>query len=182
MRARDNALDVIEDNEANRRKGWQRISLFAVYFRPSVMEMVGLGQAFKDALNAPNRSAKAYFGFYPFAWKPNWKQSFDALRNNGHPFVAPILQTLILPQAPRQVLDWVDKVVSWDFERIIACHFDSPITASPYQFRQAFSFLRKKHELVEVESQNIVEEDSRFIRELEENLVKRGIATPVRND
>jgi hypothetical protein len=178
--ARDNALDVIVDNEANRRKGWQRISLFAVYFSPSALKTIGLKQAFKDAWNAPNHSAKAYFGFFPFEWKPNWKQSFDAMRNNGHPFVAPILQTLILPQAPRQVLDWVDKVASWNFERIIACHFDSPIKANSYKFRQAFNFLRKKDELVEA-GQNIVKEDSRFIRELEENLVKRGIATPARN-
>jgi hypothetical protein len=41
--ARDNAFEVVEDTEANRRKGWQRISLFALYFGPSRLETIGLG-------------------------------------------------------------------------------------------------------------------------------------------
>jgi Domain of unknown function (DUF4336) len=36
--ARDNAFAIVEDNEANRCQGWQRISLFAVYFRPSALD------------------------------------------------------------------------------------------------------------------------------------------------
>ncbi len=180
--ARDNALEVIEDNEANRRKGWQRICLFVVYFRPNALEMTRLGQVFSDALKAPDRSKKAYFGLFPFRWQENWKQSFDILRGNGRPFVAPILQILILPQAPTQVLNWADKVASWDFQRIISCHFDSPIEASPRQFRQAFAFLEKEafvsEDIFTSESQPLLEEDFRFIKELEAGLIKRGIATP----
>ncbi|KAB8317012.1 DUF4336 domain-containing protein [Tolypothrix campylonemoides VB511288] len=174
--ARDNALEVIEDNQANRRKGWQRICLFAIYFRPSALEMSKLAQVFRDAFKAPDKSPKAYFGLFPFEWKENWKQSFDTLRGRGRPFVAPILQTLILPQAPTQVLNWADKVATWDFGQIISCHFDSPIPTSPHEFRQAFAFLEKNH--LESESQRLLEEDLRFIRELEANLIRRGIATP----
>ncbi|MFH7029685.1 MAG: DUF4336 domain-containing protein [Heteroscytonema crispum UTEX LB 1556] len=177
--ARDNALEAIEDLEANRRKGWQRISLFAIYFRPNALEAIALGQAFRDILKAPDRSAKAYFGLFPFRWKDNWQQSFDALGGQGRPFVAPILQILILPQAPTQVLDWVNKVATWDFQRIIPCHFDSPIEAFPNQFRQAFTFLEKKSS--ESPSQPLLEEDFRFIRELEADLIRRGIATPTKN-
>lgn len=178
--ARDNALDVVEDNPANRRKGWQRISLFAIYFRPSALEMIGLLQAFRNALKAPNRSRKAYFGLFPFRWKDDWKQSFDALRGGGRLFVAPILQTLILNQAPSQVLDWADKVALWGFQRIISCHFDSPIEASPHQFRQAFTFLEKKLFVSQDASGNqpLTEKDFEFIRELEKELVRRGIASP----
>jgi hypothetical protein len=175
--ARENALQVIEDNEANRRQGWQRISLFAIYFRPSALEVTGLGDSLSDAAKAPDHSKKAYFGLYPFRWQPNWQQSFHALSGNGRPFVAPILQTLILPQGPRQVLDWADKVATWDFQQIIPCHFDAPITASPNQFRQAFSFLEKQSSTSK-ESQPLLEEDCKFIQELEANLLKRGIATP----
>ncbi|BAY43486.1 hypothetical protein SAMD00079811_10660 [Scytonema sp. HK-05] len=181
--ARENAVEVIEDNEANRRKGWQRISLFAIYLRPSVLETAGVGQTLRDALKAPNRSPKAYFGLFPFRWKENWHQSFDALRGNGRPFVAPILQTLILPQAPTQVLNWADKVATWDFGRIISCHFDSPIQTSPHEFRQAFAFLEKNsgtENLSRSLNQPLLEEDLRFIRELEANLIQRGIATPPR--
>lgn len=179
--ARDNALEAIKDNQANRRKGWQRISLFSIYFRPSTLETIGLAQTFRDATKAPEKSPKAYFGLFPFRWKENWKQSFDALRGNGRPFVAPILQTLILPQAPTQVLNWVNKVATWDFGRIISCHFDSPIQTSPYEFRQAFAFLEKtsgSEDLSRSPSQPLLEEDLRFIRELEANLIRRGIATP----
>lgn len=176
--ARDHALETIQDNPVNRRKGWQRISLFAMYFRPSALEMTKLGQMFRDAFKAPQRSLKAYFGLFPFRWQANWQESFAALRGNGRPFVAPILQILILPQAPRQVIDWADKVATWDFRQIIACHFDSPILANPKQFRQAFSFLEKQPAI----SSNppLLEADMKFIRELEANLAKRGIAKPAK--
>jgi hypothetical protein len=182
--ARDNAFDVVEDSEANRDKGWQRISLFALYFRPSTLETMGLFQAFRDALKAPDRSKKAYFGLFPFRWKTDWQPSFHALRGGGRPFVAPILQTFIFNQAPRDVLDWADKVAKWYFQQIIPCHFDSPIEVDPHQFRQAFSFLEKKpsigENLLESGSQPLLEEDLEFIRKLEENLTKRGITSPPR--
>lgn len=182
--ARDSALDVVEDSPANRRKGWQRISLFAIYFRPSALEMVELGQMFRDVLKAPNRSRKAYFGLFPFRWKDSWQQSFDALRGGGRLFVAPILQTLILNQAPRQVINWANKVANWDFQRIISCHFDSPVDASAYQFRQAFSFLENKPPVSEylfgTKTQPLPKEDFEFIKEIEEKLLKQGIATPAK--
>lgn len=177
--ARDNALDVVFDTTANRRKGWQRISLFTFYFRPSALEMIGLGQAFRDALKAPDRSKKAYFGLFPFKWKDDWKQSFDALRGGGRLFVAPILQTLILKQAPSQVLDWADKVALWGFQRIIPCHCDSPIEVGSHQFRQAFAFLETKPSAsLDVSGSQLPEEDFEFVKELEKELIKRGIASP----
>ncbi|MBW4586916.1 DUF4336 domain-containing protein [Aetokthonos hydrillicola Thurmond2011] len=184
--ARDSALQVIDDNEANRRKGWERISLFANYFRPSAMETIGLGSLFRNAKRSPDRSAKAYFGLFPFRWKDNWQESFNALRGYGRPFVAPILQTLIFPQAPTRVLRWVDKISSWDFERIIPCHFDAPIEANPSQFRHAFAFLDKKSSSYvnpfATRSYLLPEEDFKFIKELEASLIRFGIVTPPREN
>lgn len=180
--ARDNALDVVEDNPVSRRKGWQRISLFAFYFRPSALQTIKLGQAFRDALKAPSHSRKAYFGLFPFKWKDNWKQSFDALRGDGRPFVAPILQRLILNQAPSQTLEWADQVAKWDFQQIVPCHFDSPVEADPRQFRQAFAFLEKQPSRAQDSfgsgSKPLPQEDFEFIRELEESLTKRGVTQP----
>jgi hypothetical protein len=178
--ARDNAAEAIADNQENRCKGWKRISLFAIYFRPSAVKTKNLAQVLKDAFKAPERSKKAYFGIYPFQWQENWEQSFDALRSNGRPFVAPILQTLIFPQAPAQVLRWADKIATWDFQQIISCHFDSPIAATPHQFRQAFSFLEKNSSQTQDSSlsQFFPEEDLQFIKQLEAKLIKWGIATP----
>lgn len=141
--AKDDTFHKVEDTEISRRRGWQRISLFSFYFRPSVLDTIELGDAVRESWQAPDRSKKAYFGVYPFKWKPNWQETFEALSRNGQLFVAPILQTLILNRAPEETLNWANQVSQWDFNRIIPCHFDSPIIATPEQFRQAFSFLEQ---------------------------------------
>lgn len=182
--AKEKASDIVADNQANRRKGWQRISLFALYFRPSVLEVIKWGKVFRDALKAPERSKKAYFGLFPFKWYPDWQRSFDALRGNGRLFVAPILQTLILNRAPRETIDWANKVASWDFQWIIPCHFDSPIQAQPQQFRQAFSFLEKQPAvsagLFSSNSYPLPEEDFKLLKEIDEGLNKSGIVPPAK--
>ncbi|MBF2066019.1 MAG: DUF4336 domain-containing protein [Calothrix sp. C42_A2020_038] len=178
--AKENGYDVVTDNKTNRRKGWQRIALFAIYFRPSALETVGLWQALRDAVKAVDKSKKAYFGLFPFRWKDNWQDSFNALRAYGRPFVAPILQTLILPQAPQQVLDWADKIATWDFGRIISCHFDSPIPTTPHEFRNCFAFLEKNSDVSKAfgcTNEPLIEDDFKFIKQLEANLIRRGIAT-----
>jgi hypothetical protein len=174
--ARDGAWEAIEDTEANRCKGWQRISLFAAYFRPAALETIGVGPLLREALKAPDRSIKAYFGLFPFRWQENWQQSFQALRGGGRPLVAPILQTLILPQAPQQVIDWVERVATWDFGRIVPCHFEAPVEASPHQFRQAFAFLEGLSGSV---NQPLPQEDLIFIKNLEAELLRRGITKPL---
>ncbi|MFB8791305.1 MAG: DUF4336 domain-containing protein [Potamolinea sp.] len=177
--AKDDVFDVVEDSESSRRKGWQRISLFAFYFQPSALEVVEMGRSLRDAMKAPIRSKKAYFGWFPFKWKQEWQQSFDVLRGGGRLFVAPILQTLILNRAPSETLEWADKVASWDFQRIVPCHFDSPIEALPRQFREAFAFLEKQpfvgEGLKESDNQSLSEEDFRLLREIDQKLTKSGI-------
>jgi hypothetical protein len=62
--AKDQAFDMIADTPANRLKGWQRVTLFALYFSPSVLEVPTWSQVWRDAKKAPERSRKAYFGFF----------------------------------------------------------------------------------------------------------------------
>lgn len=174
--ARENAFETVSDTEANRRKGWQRISLFAFYFRPSVLATIPLSSAFRDAIKAPDRSRKAYYGLYPFKWKPDWQRSFEALQGGGRLFVAPILQTLILNRAPRETIDWADKIANWNFQRIIPCHFSAPIEANPRQFRQAFSFLEK----FGIANQLLPQEDFELLREIDDKLNKTGITPPAK--
>ncbi len=183
--AKDNASDMVADNQANRRKGWQRISLFTLYFQPRVLEVRGWGQVFRNAVKAPDRSKKAYFGLFPFKWNSEWKQSFDALRGDGRLFVAPILQTLILNRTPRETITWANRVASWDFHRIVPCHFDSPIEAGPQQFRQAFSFLEKQPavncSLFKSSNYPLPEEDFKLLRVLDKGLNKFGIVPPAKD-
>jgi hypothetical protein len=177
--AKDNVTDGIEDTIANRIKGWQRISLFGFYFRPSALDIVALPQAVRDAKRAGDRTRKAYFGLYPFAWKPDWQRSFEALRGNGRPFVAPILQQLILNRAPQETLDWAYQVASWNFQRIIPSHFDAPIAAGPQQFLSAFAFLKQQPATeASVNGGMLPDADFELLKELEQGLVKLGITPP----
>lgn len=173
--ARDAVTEPIVDTPAHRRKGWQRIALFAFYFRPSLLEVVTFGSMLRQSLQAPDRSRKAYFGLYPFQWKEGWEQSFEALRGEGRLFVAPILQTLILNRAPKDTLAWVDRVAHWEFQRIIPCHLEAPIHAGPSQFKQAFAFLEKG---LYGGIKPLPEADFALLREIEATLTKRGITPP----
>jgi hypothetical protein len=180
--ARDSELDAIEDTPANRRKGWQRIALFAFYFRPHALEVIDMGPSIRATFRAVDRSRKAYFGWFPFRWKPNWQQSFHALRGNGRLFVAPILQTLILNRGPKATIAWADQIARWHFDRIIPCHLDAPIAAGPSEFRQAFTFLEKQPDLAHPASagrnQPLPEADFALLKEIEVALNKRGITPP----
>ncbi|BAY60904.1 hypothetical protein NIES22_09640 [Calothrix brevissima NIES-22] len=180
--AKESAGDIVVDNQANRRQGWQRISLFALYFQPSVLDVISFAQTLRDAIKAPERSQKAYFGLYPFKWQSDWQRSFAALRGDGRLFVAPILQTLILNRAPKETINWANKVASWNFHWIIPCHFDSPIKAEPYQFRQAFSFLEQQPAvsagLFNSNSYPLPQEDFKVLQEIDINLNKLKIVPP----
>lgn len=177
--AKDDAFEQVEDSAINRLKGWQRISLFAFYFRPNALEVIALKQAIGDARRVGDRSRKSYFGLYPFRWKPDWHRSFEALRCGGRPFVAPILQTLILNRAPQETLNWAYQVAGWNFQRIIPCHFDAPIKAGQQQFLSAFTFLKGQPLGANRSISDLLPEaDFKLLKELEQGLVKLGITPP----
>jgi hypothetical protein len=165
--ARDSGTEEIVDNPANRRRGWQRIALFAMYFQPSTLEVPAWKQVFSEAKKAPNPSKENYFGMYPFRWKDGWLESFARLRGNGRLLVAPILQSLILNRAPQETINWAEKVASWDFHQIIPCHLDAPIAAEPREFREAFSFLAKQPG---ENTSSLPNEDFQLIRDIDSRL------------
>lgn len=173
--ARDSALEAIADTYSNRRKGWQRICLFAMYFRSSVLEVPQWSQTLINALKSPNKSKAAYFGLYPFQWQENWRDAFDRLRGNGRLLVAPILQTLILNRAPQATLEWADRIAAWDFHRLIPCHFDAPLEVTPPEFRQAFSFLEKNPKTA---THSLPAEDFQVLQDIDRILYKPGLVPP----
>jgi Domain of unknown function (DUF4336) len=183
--ARDTAGERLADTWANRCRGWQRISLFALYFQPSALEIPKWGAVLRDAFKASDRSWKGYFGLFPFHWRAGWQRSFDALRGNGRLFVAPVLQTLILNRAPRETLRWADEVAGWGFDRIVPCHFDAPIAATPSQFRQGFSFLEQQPSvsagLFNSGSYPLPTEDFKVIRDIDRGLSQSGIVPPAKD-
>jgi hypothetical protein len=174
---RESALDNLANTSENRLQGWHRICLFALYFRPSMIDTTPLKQLIQEAFKAIDRSPRNYFGLYPFRWKNQWQKSFEAIQERL--LVAPILETLILPQAPKEVINWANYIATWDFEQIIPAHFCSPIKTTPSEFRQAFSFLEKKS-LYPSGNEQIYQQDSQFIKQLERQLIKFGIAKPAK--
>ncbi len=173
--AKNSGLDRVADTAVNRRIGWQRIALFAFYFQPSALQVVELGQSLRDAQRAIDRSKPAYWGWFPFHWQEGWQQSFAALRGEGRPFVAPILQALILNRDPQTTLAWADRVASWDFHQIIPCHMASPIATTPQQFRQAFAFLAPRSP---TDPNALPEADFTLLRQIDDQLIQRGITPP----
>lgn len=174
--ARDSASEAIADTQGNRICGWQRICLFAMYFRSSVLEISSLTQTLRSAWRSPNKSSQAYWGLYPFQWQVNWQEAFNTLRGNGRLLVAPILQTLILNRAPEETLHWADQIAQWDFQRIIPCHFDAPVATTPQEFRQAFAFLSPNSE----HPDGLPLADLQTLKNIDALLYKPGIVPPPR--
>ncbi|MEL6231347.1 MAG: DUF4336 domain-containing protein, partial [Cyanobacteria bacterium J06627_3] len=139
--AKESAADAPADTAENRRRGWQRIALFAFYFRPNALKEPEWRHVWQARKHASDRSKQAYFGLYPFAWEPGWQQSFERLSDNGRLVVAPVLQSLIFNRGAQAVLDWADQVGRLSFERVIPCHLDAPIKTDGKTFRNAFAFL-----------------------------------------
>ncbi|NJL45509.1 MAG: DUF4336 domain-containing protein [Leptolyngbyaceae cyanobacterium SM2_3_12] len=176
--ARDRATDPIVDTPANRRKGWQRIALFAFYFRPRTLEVATLREMRQEARQAPDQSRQNYFGWYPFRWQPGWVDSFAALHNQGRLSVAPILKTLIFNRDPNQVLQWANQVATWQFERIIPAHLEAPVMARPEQFLAAFRFLQGALPADSGLEPGPEIEDLQLLQEIEATLLKRGLTVP----
>ncbi|WP_396136504.1 DUF4336 domain-containing protein [Chamaesiphon sp. VAR_48_metabat_403] len=172
--ARDRASDIISDTPAHRLQGWQRICLFAMYFQPTSLEIRQWGNTWLESLTAPDRSRQNYFGLYPFEWQSTWQQGFKDLHAGGKLLVAPILRTLILNRAPTETIAWVDRVAQWDFERIIPCHFDAPIMATPDDFRAAFAFL-------DAPDSALPKSDLQLLQQIDRQLVRWRIIFPAKH-
>ena len=179
---RDHALDSVTDSPEVRRKGWQRICLFGLYFRPSALTVTGWVQSFQDAAQGRDRSRANYFGLFPVQWGEEWEQSFAALRGEGRLLVAPILQTLILSRDPQSTLAWADRVSRWPLQRIVPCHFSAPLAATPQQFRAAFTFLeqdtRFKGGWAGWRRRSLPEADLQVLRRFSQILDDTGLAPP----
>ncbi|MEM9908216.1 MAG: DUF4336 domain-containing protein [Cyanobacteria bacterium P01_D01_bin.44] len=176
--ARDSTFDQLADTVETRRKGWQRIALFAFYFRPHALRDPQWGKVLREAIKAPNKSRQNYFGLFPFDWEPFWQQSFERLRGNGRLLVAPVLQALIFNRGPQAVVAWADKISKWNFERIIPCHLDAPIRSTGDDFGQAFEFLREGNKDVITGGQpggDLPQADFDLLRQINLSLKKLGI-------
>jgi hypothetical protein len=96
--ARERGDEPLIDSPEQRRKGWQRLVLFASYFQPAPLEVLPLAQVWSQAFRPGLRNPRSYFGLYPFRWQTGWQEAFGALLNDGQPRLqlAPVLERLVL--------------------------------------------------------------------------------------
>jgi len=156
--ARDDPLEKVEDTVETRRKGWQRIALFANFFMPGSLVTLDNAKWLSAAPKSPMPEL-GWGGVLPFTWRESTPRAFDAFRDDGKPVVVPIIQ-IIYSRAPEAASRWLDTVTSWDFERVVPAHFDAPIAAGPAELAAAFDFLKTgKNEV------RFCDEDVSFLRE-----------------
>lgn len=156
--ARDGPLDLVTDTPETRRKGWQRIALFANFFQPGSLYALDNAEWIAAAPKTPMPEL-GWGGVLPFAWRDSTPRAFDAFTAGGKPTIAPIIQ-VIFSRAPEAARAWADKVASWDFERVVPAHFDAPIAAGPAELKETFTFLYKGTNEVRA-----CDEDVQFLRE-----------------
>ncbi len=109
--ARDTMVEVVENTEEVRKKGWRRVVLFGLFFMPGAIDIKDID----DALNNRRPDINPDFaGIYPFDWVGDDIASFKALQ--GGLLVAPILQKLILNRYPV-----VSPPINYNTQNQIAC-------------------------------------------------------------
>ena len=161
--ARDDPLEKVEDTPEVRKKGWERIALFANFFMPGSLVTLENDVWLAAAPKSPMPEL-GWGGVLPFTWRESTHKAFEYFSADGKPVVAPIIQ-IILSRAPEASKAWIDTVTSWDFERVVPAHFDAPIAAGPAEFRATFDFIAKgKNEV------RFCDEDVLFLREALEGL------------
>ena len=181
--ARDSINDIIEDTEENRKKGWRRMVQFGLVFFPSQIDVVPFGQAISDASKIDNRmkplgEGAVPFSLYPWTWHDNDAdlENFNAISKNGEVFCPPILTKLILDREPKKTLEWVDRICTkFDFDRIVPCHLNNNIRASPAQFRAAFDVLANDPSSGKFTGQRPLAEDLALLQKASDILTQFGV-------
>jgi len=171
--ARDTVTDVVEDTPAVRRKGWRRIVLFGLFFTPSAITIKDAQTALDERRPDINSD---FAGIYPWDWVGDEEASWKGLTGSGKPLVAPILQVLLLNRSPVEVLDFADKVGSWDFNRIIPAHLKNNLRFTGRDYRAQFGFLEAKG--VPAGFPRPLDADLQLLRDAEVSLVESGAIAP----
>ncbi len=129
--ARERGSDPFIDGEANRRKGWKRILLFANFFRPASVSVPAPGPLLGDLFQPGCRTAREHFGFYPFRWSADWESEAAELLNrfaSDRPVgLAPVLERLVFPGAQQLYVDWLRQLARRsELQLLISAHYHAP--------------------------------------------------------
>lgn len=132
--ARERGEEPLTDTPEQRRRGWQRLVLFASYLRPDPLELPGWRELLGGLLAPGLRSPRAYFGLYPFRWQRGWQAEFHRLVPGEQPTlqVAPVLERLVFPRCQAALLAWIrclarEPQLRW----LVPAHYEAPLACSP---------------------------------------------------
>jgi len=167
--ARDTVTDIVEDTPEVRKRGWRRGVLFALFFTPSAITIKDVQTALDERRPDINSD---FAGIYPWDWVGDEEASWKGLTGSGKPLVAPILQVLLLNRSPVEVLDFADKVGSWDFNRIIPAHLRNNLRFTGKDYRGQFGFLEEKG--VPAGFPKPLDADLQLLRDAEVSLIESG--------
>jgi hypothetical protein len=130
---RERGDEPLEDTPARRRRGWQRLVLFASYLRPRRLEIPPLPLVLRHSLAPGCREARAHFGFYPFRWLPGWQDDFEALVPSGVSTlqVPAVLERLVFPRHRHHYVQWIRRLADLEGLRwVVPAHYDAPVASS----------------------------------------------------
>jgi hypothetical protein len=137
--ARERGDQPLIDTPEARRRGWQRLALFASFLRPEALQVPPIGQLIAQAFQPGCRQARAYFGLYPFHWSSSSELAFPSLTGESggdgaraRLQVAPVLERLVFPRARDVVLRWLEQVGRLQGLRwVVPAHYEAPVPSTP---------------------------------------------------
>lgn len=132
--SRERGDQPLSDGADQRRKGWQRLALFASYLRPGSLTVPSLGDTLRTAFQPGLRNPRSHFGVYPFRWPEHWQQEFhdlQALQVEGIQ-IAPVLERLVFPRSREALVRWIENLAKLEgIRRLISAHHEAPVDCSP---------------------------------------------------
>jgi hypothetical protein len=136
--ARERAGEPIRDTPEQRRRGWQRLVLFASYLRPAPLDVAGWRELLGGLLAPGLRSPRAYFGLYPFRWHSDWQAEFERLvPGEGLALqVAPVLERLVFPRCQATLLAWIHTLAAEpELRWLVPAHYAAPLACGAEQLK-----------------------------------------------
>lgn len=136
--ARERGDDPLLDTPERRRRGWQRLVLFASYLRPEPLQVPGWRELLSGLLAPGVRERRAYFGLYPFRWQPHWQEEFRRLvpGPGSALLVAPVLERLVFPRCREALLGWIRALAAHpELRWLVPAHYDAPVACGPEQLQ-----------------------------------------------
>lgn len=145
--ARERGEEPLTDTPERRRRGWQRLVLFASYLRPEPLELPGWRGLLNGLLAPGLRSRRAYYGLYPFRWQSGWQAAFQQLVPGDQPTlqVAPVLERLVFPRCRAALLAWIRALAAEPQLRwLVPAHYEAPLACGPEQLGELAADLERR--------------------------------------